>query len=50
VPEAAPVAGSGGGGLAFTGFSGGWLIVLALVLMVGGIALLTVPNLLARRR
>jgi hypothetical protein len=36
--------------LAFTGFNGGWLIVIALVLMLAGLSLLTVPTLLARRR
>jgi hypothetical protein len=39
-----------GGALAYTGFSGGWLVVLALVLMLAGLSLLTVPSLLARRR
>ncbi|GAA3433702.1 hypothetical protein [Kutzneria kofuensis] len=39
-----------GGALAYTGFSGGWLIVIALVLMFAGLSLLTVPSLLARRR
>jgi hypothetical protein len=43
-------AGTGGQPLAFTGFSGGQLIVIALVLMLAGLSLLTVPNLLARRR
>jgi hypothetical protein len=41
---------TGSAPLAFTGFAGGWLIVLALALTVAGVALLTVPTLLARRR
>jgi hypothetical protein len=36
--------------LAFTGFSGGWLVVLAGVLLLGGAALIAIPKLRARRR
>jgi hypothetical protein len=36
--------------LAFTGFSGGWLVILAAVLLLGGAALIVIPKLRARRR
>lgn len=49
-PTTTEVASTPSGGLAFTGFSGGWLIVIALVLLLAGLSLLTVPKLLARRR
>jgi drug/metabolite transporter (DMT)-like permease len=35
--------------LAYTGFSGGWLIIVAAVLLLGGVALIVVPRLRARR-
>jgi hypothetical protein len=49
-PVPVPPVNTGSQQLAFTGFNGGWLIVLALVLMLAGLSLLTVPSLLARRR
>jgi hypothetical protein len=49
-PTTTEVASTPSGGLAFTGFSGGWLIIIALVLLLAGLSLLTVPKLLARRR
>jgi len=36
--------------LAYTGFSGGWLVVLAAILLLGGAALIAIPKLRARRR
>jgi hypothetical protein len=36
--------------LAYTGFSGGWLVILAAVLLLGGAALIAIPKLRARRR
>lgn len=36
--------------LAYTGFSAGWLVILAAVLLLGGAALVVVPKLRARRR
>ncbi|HEY0498488.1 MAG TPA: hypothetical protein VGD48_22300 [Kutzneria sp.] len=35
--------------LAFTGFSGGWLVILAAILLLGGAALIAIPKLRARR-
>lgn len=50
VPVDVPPIDTGGQALAYTGFNGGWLIVLALVLMLAGLSLLTIPSLLVRRR
>jgi hypothetical protein len=36
--------------LAYTGFSGGWLVILAAILLLGGAALIAIPKLRARRR
>ncbi|GAA3435097.1 hypothetical protein [Kutzneria kofuensis] len=36
--------------LAFTGFSGGWLVIIAAALLLGGAALIAIPKLRARRR
>jgi hypothetical protein len=35
--------------LAYTGFSGGWLVILAAILLLGGAALIAIPKLRARR-